>query len=162
MKFLSLFAFVILTSSCSSQKITNTIGPFEGDYQPYAQSWTGGIPGSGSGVNLFLTLFDADPASIEAVYYKGMSTTVIDTVSTPQKFVIARFQTDFNKNPDRIMNLDSQKEYGNEPPKKKEKFPFELEDNEAVVKFARNGKYIYTKIKGIKMKSSMDLPSRPQ
>lgn len=59
------------------------------------------------------------------------------------------------------MSKDPNDEYGNKPPKK-EKFPFELEEDEAVVKFARDGKYTYTKIKGIEMRSAQDLPSRPQ
>jgi len=161
MKFLSLFAFAIIASSCSSQKIDATLSNFEDDRQPYAQSWTGGIPGSGSGVNLFLPFSVQSVESIEMVYYKGMTTSVIDPEKGADKYIIARFQTDFNRKPDMNMNLDAQKEYGNKPPKT-DKFPFELEDDEAVVKFARNGKYTYTKIKGIEMKSSMDLPSRPQ
>jgi hypothetical protein len=161
MKILSLFAFVIITSSCSSQKIDNTIGPFTGNYQPYAQSWTGGIPGSGSGVNLFLTLFDMDPASVQEVYYNGMVTTQIEQVEKPAKYIVARFKTNFNNKPDIDMNVDPKKEYGNKPPKK-EDFPFDLEKDEAVVKIASNGKYIYTKIKGIQMRSPQDLPSRPQ
>lgn len=162
MKFLSLFAIVIITSSCSSQKIDVTLDKFAGDRQPYAQSWTGGIPGSGSGVNVFLPLSKNAIENIETVYFKGMTTSVIDSKEGLENYVIARFKTSFNQKPDINMSLDSKEEYGNKPPKKKEKFPFELKDDEAVVKFASNGKYTYTKIKGIKTKSEQDLPSRPQ
>jgi hypothetical protein len=162
MKLLSSFVFVVFAMGCSSQKIDSTIGPFKGDYQPYAQSWTGGIPGSGSGINLFLTLFDMDPEYIDAVYYKGMVTTTVDTVSDPKRYLVARFKTDFNQQPDINMTLDSKNEYGNKKPKNKERFPFDLEDDEAVLKIARNGKFTYVKIKGIQKKSAQDLPSRPQ
>ncbi len=162
MKFLSLIALIIVVSSCSSQKITNTIGPFEGSYQPYAQSWTGGIPGSGSGVNLFLTLFELDASKVQEVYYKGMVTSTVENITDPQPFIVARFQTEFNQQQDINMNLDPSKEYGNKATLKKDDFPFDLEDDEAVVKIASQGKIEYTKIKGIKLTSAMDLPSRPQ
>lgn len=133
MKFLSLLTLVIITSSCSSQKITNTLSNFTGDRQPYAQAWTGGIPGSGSGINLFLPLDSSALGNIEAVYFKGMMTETIDSKEGLNRYVIARFKTDFNNNPDMNMSNDSKEEYGNKPPKM-EKFPFELNDNEAVVK----------------------------
>ncbi|WP_194851517.1 hypothetical protein [Nonlabens antarcticus] len=162
MKFLCLFAFTVIISSCSSQKITNTIGPFTGDYQPFAQSWTGGIPGSGSGINLFLPLFDADKESVEIVYYKGMTTTVVEISTGTPRYTIARFSTNFNTKPDMNMNLDPKKEYGNASTKNEEKFPFDLEDDEAIVKFVKDGKFTFTKIKGVQKKSAMDLPSKPQ
>lgn len=161
MKFLSLFAIVIITSSCSSHKIDVTLDKFAGDRQPYAQSWTGGIPGSGSGVNVFLPLSKNSIENIETVYFKGMTTSVIDSKDGLENYVIARFKTSFNQRPDINVSLDSKEEYGNKPPKI-EKFPFELEDDEAVIKFDRDGKYTYTKIKGIKTKSEQYLPSQPQ
>jgi hypothetical protein len=162
MKSICLFIISTVFLSCSSQKIDTTIGPFTGDYQPYGQSWTGGVPGSGSGVNLFLTLFDMDPEYIDAVYYKGMVTTTVDTVFDPKRYLVARFKTDFNQQPDRNMTLDSNKEYGNKPPEKAKKFPFELEEDEAVIKIARNGTITFMKIKGIQKKHAQDLLSRPQ
>ncbi|WP_156339979.1 hypothetical protein [Nonlabens sp. YIK11] len=160
MKIVSLFALVIMASSCSSQKIDNTLSSFEEGYQPYAQSWTGGIPGSGSGINLFLPLDPTEMQQMEAIYFKGMITQSFD-IKDPNGYIIARFKTDFNNKPDMNMNLDSKAEYGNKPPKN-QKFPFELEDSEAVVKFSRDSKTTYTLITGIQMRPSMDLPSRPQ
>jgi hypothetical protein len=162
MKLLSFFVFIVFAMGCSSQKIDRTMEQFTSNYQPYAQSWVGGIPGSGSGVDLFLTLFYMDPEYIDAVYYKGMVTNMVDTVSNPKRYLVARFKTDFNQQPDINMTLDSKKEYGNEKPKKKERFPFDLEDDEAVIKIARNGKFTYMKIKGIQKRSAQDLPSKPQ
>lgn len=162
MKLTSLLVLVIMTGSCAQPKISGTIKNFRGDDQPYAQSWTGGIPGSGSGINLFLPLFDTESKNIDAVYYKGTITTVVDTTSGNPQYIVARFSTDFNQDPDRNMSLDPKKEYGNEVPKKKKKFPFKLADDEAVIKIGSNGKFTYMKIADIKTKEPKDLPSRPQ
>ncbi|PRP67678.1 hypothetical protein [Nonlabens agnitus] len=160
MKYISLLLVIVIMGSCNSQKIDNTLSSFEEGYQPYAQSWTGGIPGSGSGINLFLPLDTTVMQQMEAVYFKGMITQTFD-IKDPNGYIIARFKTDFNNKPDMNMNLEYEEEYGNKPPAN-QKFPFELEDSEAVVKFSRDGKTTYTLITGIQTRPSMDLPSRPQ
>ena len=160
MKTFQLLALIAITASCGSQKIDNTLSDFEVGNEPYAQSWTGGIPGSGSGVNLFLPLDSSEMQHMDAVYYNGMMTSSFDT-KAGTAYVIARFSTAFNNKPDMSMNKNPEKEYGNEVPKM-EKMPFDLKDNEAVVKFTRDGVTTYTMIKGIEKRSSMDLPSRPQ
>ncbi len=162
MKFLTLFAFAMITSSCCSQKIETTLGPFTGEQQPYAQSWTGGIPGSGSGINLFFPLDRSDNEYIEAVYYQGQIATDIEIFQEPESGIVARIGSDFNSNPDILMNLDPSKEYGNQVPEKKEAFPFDLADDEAVLKYVVEGKVTYIKVVGIAKRSQMELPSRPQ
>ncbi|BAO54755.1 hypothetical protein [Nonlabens marinus] len=162
MKFLSLFAFVVLTSSCCSQKIDSTVGPFENGRQPYAQSWTGGIPGSGSGVNLFMPGLDIKADNIDRIYFQGMITDDIEVIDSTTNDLVARFKTDFNSTPDANMNLDPKKEYGNQAPTVRKDFPFKLKDDEMVVKFIRNGKTYHTKFIGVARKSAMDLPSKPQ
>ena len=159
---LILLAIIMLTTACCSQKIDSTVGPLKADRQPYVQPWTGGIPGSGSGVNVFLPKLDIQVSNIDMVYYQGMSTTVVEVTDEKNNDAVARFSTDFNQQPDMDMDLDPKKEYGNKPPKDQEKIPFDLKEDELVIQFTRNGKTYNTKFLGVEKKSSMDLPSKPQ
>ena len=160
MKTFQLLLLLAIATSCGSNKIDNTLNSFEDGYHPYAQSWTGGIPGSGSGINLFLPLDSSEMEYMDAVYYKGMVTHSYDSKDL-NGYIIARFKTDFNNKPDSNMNMDPKDEYGNQPPL--EKIPsFKLQEDEAVVKFIRMGKTSYTKITGIKTTQPDRLPARPQ
>jgi hypothetical protein len=151
------------TAGCCSQKIDKTFksADFNAQNTPYAQSWTGGIPGSGSGINLFFPASMVDGMDVPAVYYNGQMTEEIEWIGADRKMMVARFKTDFNQQPDLVMDSDPKKEYGNTPPDL-EKLPFELAEGEAVIVGMRNDKKQYFKVTGIEKRDSKDLPSRAQ
>ncbi len=163
MKWLSYLLLFCLTTSCAQPKIATTLKNWEGRRAPYMQPWTGGIPGSGSGWNLFLPFGATAVSGIEKVYYREKITSIIDSIAGSNAYVIARFATDFNQRPDYNMNKDFKKEYGNPAPDvNKEKFPFDLKEDEAVVKMIVDNAPVYIKIAGIEQRSAQDLPARPQ
>jgi len=163
MKFISYLLFISMVTSCAQPKIAMTLENRDGRPVSYMQPWTGGIPGSGSGIDVYFPFAERSVENIEAVYFRDKITYTIEPLTGDEQYVIARFKTDFNKMPDPNMNLDPKKEYGNQSPNiNKEKFPFKLKDDEAVVKMTVNGETIYIKIAGIENRSAQDLPSRPQ
>ncbi len=162
MKRLSYLLLFSLMTSCAQPKIATTLKNWEGRSTPYMQPWTGGIPGSGSGWNLFLPFGATAVSGIEQVYYREKMTTTIDSIAGSNEYVIARFTTNFNQRPDYSMNKDSKKEYGKKTNNKQEKYPFKLEKDEAVIKMIVDDKSVYIKIAGIEERSAQDLPARPQ
>ncbi|AZQ43226.1 hypothetical protein [Nonlabens ponticola] len=162
MKLASFLFISIIMMSCSSQKIDYVVEPAKSNRVPYAQAWTGGIPGSGSGVNVYLPNFDIAIDHIEEVYFRGMASTMVEKVEGTND-VMVRFATDFNRKPDINMSLDPEQEYGNMTEEEEDdKIPFELKNDEIIVKFNRNGRTYHTKFIGVKDKMSQDMPSRPQ
>ncbi len=117
--------------------------------QTYYTTWVGGTKGAGSGLNLFIPVIPAQDAEIEldSVYFRGKSAE-LQTKPEDGNLYIAYFKTSDNsrKAPDLVMSSDPNEEYGNQPPEIIGNFPFNLEHNEAVISFRKNGKRDYYKI----------------
>ena len=118
----------------------------------YYTTWTGGVKGAGSGFNLFIPVAADAEIELDTVYFRGRKGVLEKEPADPNLYV-ARF-----KNPgaskDFVMHRDPKMEYGNEPPAIIEKIPFELEEGEAVVRYTRNGKEKFFRIKNIQKRDS--------
>lgn len=120
--------------------------------QAYYTTWVGGAKGAGSGLNLFIPVKSGigQGISMDSVYFHGRGTRLVIKPEQPDLY-IGYFETAENqeKAPDLIMSSDPMEEYGNRPPEIVQKFLFDLEKDEAVVKFTKNGKSGYFRISGI-------------
>lgn len=158
MKYLIIIATLFLVS-CNSQKISKTINSddYQSAEQPYYQEWTGGAPNSGSGVTLYFPTSIMEGHTLKAVYFRGMENNIARFISNDKQMLVSRFQfplVPYN------MDVNSQNEYGNQPPELEE-IPFKLLDNEAVIAFEANGKTKYVKITNIAIKETVAFPSAP-
>jgi hypothetical protein len=158
MKYLSLCIAIIL-SSCSSQKNYKTMSStdFKTAEQAYFESWTGGAPGSGSGVTLYFPSSILEGHLLQAVYFQGMENAGPSFTSTDKQMLVTRFQ--LVRTPEE-RNLDPKNEYGNKAPQL-EDFPFKLLKNQAVIAFDVDGDTQYIKLVHITQRETIAYPSAP-
>lgn len=164
MKALYIILAMALTS-CGAQnmkEISKTIDVSQSS-QAYAQAWTGGAPGSGSGVTLYFPTSVTTGYEVAAVYFREHISKSVNYTADDRMTMVTRFRTDFNGKKDIVMDLDSKKEAPNEAPNL-EKFPFELNKDEAVIalKKTHSDKITYVKLTNIEERSQLMLPSMPQ
>ncbi len=152
-------------SSCGAQKMEQTYKntDFSKSQQAYAQQWTGGAPGSGSGVTLYFPTAITTGYEVEAIYFRNSINKTISYTADDRMTMVSRFRTDFNNRKDMNMHVDPKKEMQNEAPSL-EKFPFELKDDEAVIalKKTNSDKITYVKLTNIEERSQLAMPSVPQ
>ncbi|PHR72525.1 MAG: hypothetical protein COA67_04570 [Lutibacter sp.] len=109
------------------------------------KEWVAGVAGGGSGVNVFISFtdLDTDKIVIDSVFFRGQ----VSKVEKKPTAYVARFKTNVNKPLDLIMHSETDQEYGNKAPIKETKFPFEIEDDEAIICYKEKGKLKYFKQK---------------
>ena len=119
---------ILFLMSCSSAQISDTV-PFTVNSIHYKS--TSKI--------LELTLKNPLPEDITltAVYFRD---TKVDWTKNTDKLI---FNADFSSNNrierPLILHADPKKEFGNQPPVKKEKILFELSDNECIISYTEKG-----------------------
>ncbi len=155
----SILIIAIMLTSCNSQKISKTISSkeFQLEEQPYYEEWSGGAPGSGSGVTLYFPTSVIEGHTLKAIYFQGMENNIANFISNDKQMLVSRFKypyTDLN------MSENNGNEYGNEPPQL-EDIPFKLMDNQAVIAFEAKGKLTYIQLNNIVQKESIAFPSAP-
>ena len=141
-------ALLLCFSQCGSCKETSrqiqTNIPFSIEKATY-NNWVAGVKGGGSGTNVIVTIKDLDPNNIEvdSLYFRSRKVKVEINSSN----YIGRFNSSLNQRLDKVLHSDSQKEFGNQVPEVEMKIPFELENNEAVIRYNEKGKLKFYKIK---------------
>ena len=156
-KLTSAFLLVMVFASCANGKQLQEQPPSEIG-QAYYTSWTGGVKAAGSGYNLFIPVAKDAEIVLDSAYFRGRKAAVTQEVNQPNLYV-ARFKIPSTEaeEPDMVMHADPRMEYGNKPPVILEKIPFELEADEAVLRYTKNGKVKYFKISGIEKRESRDV-----
>ena len=157
----SSFAFlaILIFSHCSSaQKMQQNI-PFS-IQNVYYQKWAAGIEEAGSGMNLYIQLESEliQGIKIDSVYFRGISTKLINSTNNPLLYE-GRFTNKINNKKDIIMSGDPIEEFGNEIPFQNKSFPFELEDNECVISFWQDHVKKYFKIYDVKERQEIHYPT---
>lgn len=152
----TLLAMALSLSGCSSQKKLVDNPPFEMG-QATCQSWTGGRAETGSGILLEIPLMgeNMDGMQIQQAFFRGMMTDVSIETKDGKQMAKANFRKQSSEKMDMVMHGDSKEEVGNQPPKKKEKFPFELTPEQCVVSYMDGDTMKYFKIEGIKEKKPL-------
>ncbi|QNJ97453.1 hypothetical protein [Constantimarinum furrinae] len=120
----------------------------------YAQPWVAGIPSGGSGTNLHISFQSfTDAVVIDSIYFRNH---IVKAQLSPE--IRNQYVGYFKhiRKPDVIMDSDPLKEAQNTPPVP---FPFDLEDEEAVISYFHYGEMRYYKIKKIEIKSMLAYPA---
>jgi hypothetical protein len=156
---LSLLCIALLLSCGGAKKKTEALKitqnpPFSVS-KAFFQKWGGGVQSSGSGINLQIT-FNALPKTItiKKIYFKGMVAEAI-VLNLPQTTYTAHYRN--QRRPDIIMDNDPIKEAVNTPTTR---FPFMLEENEAVVSYVKEGDLYYAKVLNIAEKPMIAYPEQ--
>jgi|GEM_PF-1476682 len=165
------FTYIIIAfalTSCSAQKFMSTVNAsdYSKSAQPYAQAWSGGAPGSGSGITLYFPTASLQNNEFVAVYFRDLVSTNSSFISDDREVMVTRFSIPATEK-DVIMHIDPSKEAQNEVPEVDQKeFPFELKDDEAVLAVRSydndDEKVKYIKITGIQEKQQLFMPSMPR
>lgn len=163
---LMLLAFGVF--GCASQKTLETNPPFN-ITQPTVQDWMGGREASGSGTVLQMRYVPAEPEAytLETLYFRGRALTPEVKDTETGMVLTASYLRGAPTGVDMIMDDDTRKEVGNQPPmplEPTEPIPFTLERDQAVLAYIRkaDGKRFFYKISGIKEIQTRALPGRPQ
>ena len=150
----TILAMVFSLSGCSSQKKLVDTTPFELG-QATCQSWEGGRAEAGSGIKLEIpVLNDLNGVTMQQAYFRGMMADLNVDSNDGKQMVKANFRRGNSEKMDIVMHEDSRKEVGNQPPTKKEEFPFELTDDQCVISYMDGNTVKYFKIEGIKEKKA--------
>ncbi len=163
----AVFFFTIGLMSCSSQKSLEKDPPFTVE-RPTVQYWTGGREESGHGMEFQARFNPVDPAAmgVDSLYFRG-HILGLEVSETETGFLLkASYAQSGWEKPDMIMDADSIRQVGNQPPMPLPPmpFPFELEPDEAVISYhlkADPGKKYYTKIGGVVELAPRIFPGRP-
>jgi hypothetical protein len=140
-------ALLLGFSQCGSCKETSyqvqTNTPFSIEKATY-NDWVAGIKGGGSGTSVIVTIkdLDANNVVIDSVYFRGRKV----KIEVKRSNYIGRFNSSLNQRQDKVLHSDSQKEFGNQVPIMEKEFPFDLENDEAVISYKEKDKLNFYKI----------------
>src|SRR5690554_2944673 len=147
-KLLALGVMIFGFYACgSSQKLMEKLPFTHGEVR--IEPWSVGESNTQKGVNIYLPVTNLNNSEVEldSVYYKGMVASLEPTKKDDYNVYIARFME--SKPSNIILHADSKKEFGNTPPKAQVVPPFEINDNEALLRYTRNGKARYFKLSNL-------------
>ncbi len=121
--------------------------------EAYFQNWVAGVQEGGSGTNIYLVFSDKDKdVVIQNIYFRNQILEAKGNVNEPNQFV-GYLRNDAQR--EVIMDSDPMKEAQNNPSKS---FPFQLENNQAVVEYLFGGKKNYYKISNLSQKEMIPYP----
>ncbi|MBT3587659.1 MAG: hypothetical protein HN507_03305 [Flavobacteriaceae bacterium] len=119
----------------------------------YYQNWVAGLKEGDSGLNIYITIDDILEGVILKEFY--FQDNIFEVKSSKNPVFVGYYKNETDK--DLIMDSNSTKEIANIQPKK---FPFKLENNEAVLSYEYHNKMYYYKISHIEEKQIIAYPSR--
>lgn len=152
----SLSVILFGLSSCAGGKETG----FSFDPEPpftlgvvYYQDWVAGVKEAGSGTNVYVTIDGyVDDMVIMDIYFRNKKLKAQNSPQNRDQYI------GYLKNGSRldiIMDIDPVKESQNLPP---EAFPFQLEEDEAVLSYLHNDEVKFLKISKIEQKPMIAYP----
>ncbi|WP_445954889.1 hypothetical protein [Yeosuana sp.] len=145
--FLLILTFVMVSfSQCASTKKLQEKAPLEIG-EVYYQNWVAGVKGGGSGVNLYIPVIsNLNHIELDSVYFQGKRAKL---EAIHPSMVVGRFKSNINQREDIIMSNEPYAEFGNKPPKLEKEIPFELKDNQCVIRYIDGENIKYFKIDDI-------------
>jgi hypothetical protein len=157
MKIVLIFLSLFLSQTCNKKMSNSEIL----DQLPsvietvYFQKWVAGQEESGSGTHFFIQFKTTFPENIKLkkVYFQGQES---DLQSEDENIFTANFTN--KPKQDRILNADSEKEFGNKPPEIT-KPKYDLKSNEAILEFEKDQNPLIFKLQNIKQKELLAYPS---
>ena len=143
---------LIMIQCASSQKIDD-IQPVAVK-QAYYQEWVAGIKEGGTGINLYIPLTEEQSDwNLEYAYFQGHK---IQLNKKPNENVyVGRHQNEVEE--DLIMSGNPKDEYANKVPKT-DKIPFDIQGDQCVIAYSKDGKEGYFKIEKLTKKQMEAYP----
>ena len=145
-------------SNCGGAQETNSNKSFVQNppfkiAEAYYQDWVAGVQDGGSGTNVHI-IFEAKDADvvIQNIYFRNRILEAKGNINEPKQFV-GYLKNEAQR--DVIMDADPLEEAQNTPPKT---FPFQLENNQAVLEYWFEGKKRYFKISNLVQKEMIPYP----
>ncbi len=121
--------------------------------EAYYQNWVAGIKEGGSGTNVHITFSEIDPdVVIQNIYFRKHILEAKGNINEPKHFV-GYLKNEMQR--DIIMDSDPIKEAQNTPQKE---FPFQLEENQAMIEYWFGGKKNHYKIENLSQKEMIPYP----
>ena len=121
--------------------------------EAYYQNWVAGVKEGGSGTNVHITFSEMEAdVVIQNIYFRNHILEAKGNVNDPNQYV---GYLKNNTQRDVIMDADPVKEAQNVPSKT---FPFQLEENQAVIEYWFGGKKNYFKIENLSQKEMIPYP----
>lgn len=145
-------------SNCGGAKADGSKMSFEKNppfkiSEAYYQNWVAGIKEGGSGTNIHIHFSEIDPnAVLQNIYFRNRILEAKGNINEPKQFV-GYLKNEAQR--DVIMDADPLEEAQNTPPKT---FPFQLENNQAVLEYWFEGKKRYFKISNLVQKEMIPYP----
>lgn len=122
----------------------------------YSQKWVAGVKDGGSGTHLhFTTTTLAGEVRFMHAFFKMQKQRIVQNQETPDVYMVNFPNQDMA---DRIMDVDPTKEAANKPG---EEFPFDLDEDEAVLSYLINGELKFYKVGPIAQKPMLAYPGAP-
>jgi hypothetical protein len=147
MKLLGILILTFGFTQCVSLNLDKN-PPFQITSAMY-QNWVGGLPGSNGVIVTISYQSDAD-ITFDSIYFLKKVSKLESNEYKETKTLSGRIYTSVSSDrKDLTLHSDPKKELQNQLPTLK-KFPFELKDNEAVVRYKAKGIIKYFKVKNIK------------
>ncbi|MFT6960226.1 MAG: hypothetical protein ACJA17_001328 [Polaribacter sp.] len=146
MKFLSILTMLLGFVQCGSSTFVQNPS-FKVEKASY-NNWVGGQPGV-SGTKLEIHLKNAAEIIFDSLYFKNKRIKVEVSQREEITQLIGHYSTSKRMKNDLIIDIDPKKELKNTVPVIK-KFPFGLNDYEAVVSYKKGKKTLFFKIENIK------------
>lgn len=121
--------------------------------EAYYQNWVAGIKDGGSGTNIHVGFSEKDKdVVIQHIYFRNQILEAKGNINEPNQFI--GYLKNENQR-DIVMDSDPMKEAENTPAKT---FPFQLENDQAVVEYWFEGKKNYYKISNLAEKEMIPYP----
>ena len=157
MKTILIFLTIFLTQTCNKkvsdfeilEKLPSEIETV------YFQNWVGGIESAGSGTIFYIQFKNKFPENIQLIklYFQNQETNFQEE---GENIFIANLI--HKPKQDKILDSDSEKEFGNKPPEIL-KSKYELKANESILEFQKDNKTLIYKLQNIKQKELLAYPS---
>ncbi len=152
---LSIACLLIIFTQCASSQQVDKQAPITFN-SPYYQEWVSGIREGGSGFIVYLPVNEDTSIVLEEVYFKGKKIELERKKN--QAVYIGRYTNPGTVVRDLIMSDDPKEEAKNEVPALEEKIPFELQENECMIGYTKNGKKGYFKLDRLPEKQMKGIP----
>lgn len=153
-----LILFSLFIQCKGSQPVTfQSMPPFVLTQAPYYQAWIAGIPGGGSGINVFIPVEGANGFDPDSLHFRGQRVKVV----YQNKRIVGRFDTPHNQKKDLVLSQNVLKEIHNSLLDDGDRSPFTLRNNACILSYQVHNKRYYYKIEALEQQPSIAHPSAP-
>ena len=151
-----LILFSLFTQCKGSQLPTlQSTPPFVLTQAPYYQAWIAGIPGGGSGINVFISVEGTKGFDPDSLHFRGQRVKAI----YQNKRIVGRFDTPHNQKKNLDLSQNVLKEMHTSLLVAVDRSPFPLKNNACILSYQVQNKRYYYKIEALQQQTSITRPS---